>query len=175
MTFEETLDHAMAMLRLCGGLTYGTLKRQFLDDAALEVLKNEPIEGQRLAVDEDGEILVWTGSQASAPLPTVAPARSQDRARLVSIPPYLAEKILTSESALEGEHKQVTALFADLEGAMEYVEQTMVFLDGTRRRERFGELIFPAVFTPAHLAWCHAELGTFTEGSTLAGRRAHDG
>ena len=34
-------------------------------------------------------------------------------------PKYLAEKILTSKTALEGEHKQVTLLFADLKGSME--------------------------------------------------------
>jgi hypothetical protein len=34
-------------------------------------------------------------------------------------PTYLAEKILTSKSALEGERKQVTVLFADLKGSME--------------------------------------------------------
>src|SRR5919201_1048167 len=34
-------------------------------------------------------------------------------------PRYLAEKILTSKSALEGERKQVTVLFADLKGSME--------------------------------------------------------
>jgi class 3 adenylate cyclase/tetratricopeptide (TPR) repeat protein len=34
-------------------------------------------------------------------------------------PAYLAEKILTSKSALEGERKQVTVLFADLKGSME--------------------------------------------------------
>jgi class 3 adenylate cyclase len=34
-------------------------------------------------------------------------------------PKYLAEKILTSKSALEGERKQVTVLFADLKGSME--------------------------------------------------------
>ena len=33
--------------------------------------------------------------------------------------PYLAEKILTSSTALEGERKQVTVLFADLKGSME--------------------------------------------------------
>ena len=34
MTFEEILDHAIAMLQRRGRLTYGTLKRQFqLDDA----------------------------------------------------------------------------------------------------------------------------------------------
>ncbi len=34
-------------------------------------------------------------------------------------PKHLAEKILTSRSALEGERKQVTVLFADLKGSME--------------------------------------------------------
>jgi class 3 adenylate cyclase/tetratricopeptide (TPR) repeat protein len=34
-------------------------------------------------------------------------------------PKHIAEKILTSKSALEGERKQVTVLFADLKGSME--------------------------------------------------------
>ena len=34
-------------------------------------------------------------------------------------PKHLAEKILTSRSALEGERKQVTVLFADLRGSLE--------------------------------------------------------
>ena len=34
-------------------------------------------------------------------------------------PKHLAEKILTSRNALEGERKQVTVLFADLKGSME--------------------------------------------------------
>ncbi|MBI4637268.1 MAG: zinc ribbon domain-containing protein, partial [Candidatus Rokubacteria bacterium] len=34
-------------------------------------------------------------------------------------PAHLAEKILTSRSALEGERKQVSVLFADLKGSME--------------------------------------------------------
>jgi class 3 adenylate cyclase/tetratricopeptide (TPR) repeat protein len=34
-------------------------------------------------------------------------------------PPHLAEKILTSRAALEGERKHVTVLFADLKGSME--------------------------------------------------------
>jgi class 3 adenylate cyclase/tetratricopeptide (TPR) repeat protein len=34
-------------------------------------------------------------------------------------PGYLAEKIITSRSALEGERKQVTVLFADIKGSME--------------------------------------------------------
>ena len=52
-----------------------------------------------------------------------APAAGESTARTVSpesyTPKHLAEKILTSKSALEGERKQVTVLFADLKGSME--------------------------------------------------------
>jgi class 3 adenylate cyclase/tetratricopeptide (TPR) repeat protein len=37
----------------------------------------------------------------------------------VSTPSHLAERILTSRAAVEGERKQVTVLFADVEGSME--------------------------------------------------------
>ena len=36
---------------------------------------------------------------------------------------YLAERILTSKAALEGERKQVTVLFADLKGSMELLAE----------------------------------------------------
>src|SRR3970282_504713 len=38
-------------------------------------------------------------------------------------PKHLAEKILTSRSALEGERKQGTVLFADVKGSMDLAEQ----------------------------------------------------
>src|SRR5207244_4679439 len=120
MTFEEILDQAIAMLQRRGRLTYGTLKRQFqLDDAALDDLKNELIEGQRLAVDERGNVLVWIGTAAppaaSVSSPAVAPTP------LAYTPPYLAEKILTTRSTMAGERKQVTVLFADLKGSTELI------------------------------------------------------
>ncbi|MCH9051834.1 MAG: AAA family ATPase [Proteobacteria bacterium] len=37
-------------------------------------------------------------------------------------PKHLAQKILTSRSALEGERKQVTVLFADIKGSLELIE-----------------------------------------------------
>jgi hypothetical protein len=59
VTFEEVVDQALAMLQRRGRVTYRLLKRQFdLDDGALEDLKLELIKGQRLAVDEEGEVLV---------------------------------------------------------------------------------------------------------------------
>src|SRR5262249_24102764 len=135
MTFEEILDQAIAMLQRRGRLTYSTLKRHFqLDDAALEDLKNELIAGQRLAADEQGNVLVWTGTEASAPHAIAPPASTQDRVPLAYTPAYLAEKILTSKSALEGERKQVTVLFADLKGSTELIrdldpEQARAILD----------------------------------------------
>ena len=117
MTFEEILDHAMAMLQRRGRVTYRTLKRQFqLDDTALEDLTIELIKGQRLAVDEDGEVLVWTGETGSAAPAAALSTETPVPAPRTYTPSYLAEKILTSRSALEGERKQVTVLFADVAG-----------------------------------------------------------
>src|SRR5262245_56270420 len=116
MTFEELLDQAIAMLQRRGRVTYRALKRQFqLDDDILEDLTVEIIKAQRLAVDEDGEVLGWTGSADRSP----APAQEPVRAIHAYPPPHLAEKILTFRRALEGERKQVTVLFADLKGSME--------------------------------------------------------
>jgi len=94
MAFEEILDHAMAMLQRRGRLTYRTLQRQFqLDDAALEDLKDELIYGQRVAADEDGRVLVWTGG-AETPPQTAPPP----------VPP----------STPEAERRHLTVLFCDL-------------------------------------------------------------
>src|SRR5256712_547356 len=119
MTFEELVDQAIAMLERRGRVTYRALKRQFqLDDDVLEDLTAEIIKAQRLAVDEDGEVLVWTGNVAGADRSSV-PAQEPVRAPHTYTPPHLAEKILTSKAILEGERKQVTVLFADLKGSLE--------------------------------------------------------
>jgi len=107
MTFEEILDQAIAMLQRRGRLTYGTLKRQFqLDDAALEDLKNELIEGQRLAVDERGNVLVWTGGADVPPLPT-PPAASD-------VQPTQGPPAPAVRQSLNAERRQLTVLFCDL-------------------------------------------------------------
>ncbi len=54
---------------------------------------------------------------------TAGPATAPPRSPATSTPKHLAEKILTSRSALEGERKQVTVLFADVKGSMELAEQ----------------------------------------------------
>src|SRR5438093_4441148 len=49
-------------------------------------------------------------------------AGAAERAPRAYTPPHLAEKILTSRAALEGERKQGTVLFADVKGSMELAE-----------------------------------------------------
>ena len=104
-------------------------------------LKEELIYGQKLAMDEDERVLVWMGeaestsSSASGLASTPAdhaerstqvtspPATEPEREPLSYTPQHLAEKILTSRSALEGERKQVTVLFCDLRNSTTIVEQ----------------------------------------------------
>ena len=88
------------------------LKLQFqLDDEALEVLRDELIEAQHLAADEAGKVLVWMGDAGSYP----APAQEPVRAPHAYTPMHLAEKILTSRSALyeiDGPHVLVSPEWA---------------------------------------------------------------
>src|SRR5262245_46041897 len=122
MDFYAILDQVIELLRQRQRVTYRALKVQFqLDDETLEALKEELIEAQHLAADETGRILVWIGDAGTLPLATVVPASTQARAPLAYTPPYLAEKILTSRTTLEGERKQVTVLFADLKDSTELI------------------------------------------------------
>ena len=120
MDFVAVVDQVIALLRQRGRVAYRTLKVQFhLDDDALEALKDELLYAHQVARDEDERIIVWTGDAGFPPTDPAAPAEPPARVPLVYTPPYLAEKILTSRSALEGERKQVTVLFADLKGSLE--------------------------------------------------------
>jgi len=63
-----------------------------------------------------------------------APTTTAPRSPQSYTPKHLAERILTSKAALEGERKQVTVLFADLKGSMELLadrdpEQARKILD----------------------------------------------
>jgi hypothetical protein len=120
MTFEEMLDQAMAMLQRRRRVTYRALTLQFsLDDDHLEALKDEILYAHPHVVDDDGRGLIWTGEVLPTSTPGSPLAIDQARAPLSYTPSHLAEKILTSKSALEGERKQVTVLFADLKGSLE--------------------------------------------------------
>jgi class 3 adenylate cyclase/tetratricopeptide (TPR) repeat protein len=79
-----------------------------------------------------GQCAAALSGPPSAPFP-VAPQP------LHYTPGHLAEKILTSKTALEGERKQVTVLFADLKGSMELLadrdpEEARQLLDPVLKR-----------------------------------------
>jgi len=57
------------------------------------------------------------------PAPVPASLAPQPQTPFTYTPHHLAEKILTSRRALEGERKQVTVLFADLKGSMELLAE----------------------------------------------------
>ena len=77
MDFYEVLDQVIELLRSRGRVTYRALKRQFdLDDDFLEDLKDEIIKAQQLAIDENSEILVWTGETEGIPASTSQPVQT---------------------------------------------------------------------------------------------------
>ncbi len=62
MTFDELLAQVVKLLQHQGRVSYGALKRRFaLDDDYLQDLKDELIDAQQVAVDEEGKVLVWVG------------------------------------------------------------------------------------------------------------------
>src|SRR4029434_4782530 len=102
MNFYSVVDQAIALLRQRGRVTYRALKRQFdLDDDVLEDLKAELITAQRLAVDEQGAVLVWVGETGTAP------ALQEDA-------PLPGESLSPERRPSEAERRQLTVLFCDL-------------------------------------------------------------
>ena len=129
MDYDELVAKVIELLQREKRVPYRVLKRRFdLDDDYIEDLKIDLTEAKRLAVDENDRILVWIGEQASpppalSPDPVAAAATDQAREPQSYTPKHLAEKILTSRSALEGERKQVTVLFCDLANSTPIAER----------------------------------------------------
>jgi len=124
-----------------------------LADEHLQALTDDFIVGQRLVVDEAGRVLVWTGVPGATAPAVAAPAGLPASAPLTYTSPYLAEKILTSRSTLEGERKQVTVLFADLKDSMALLaerdpEEVRQSLDPVLERSRLA-CFAPSVGTSA--------------------------
>ena len=124
-----------------------------LADEHLQAFTDELIVGQYLVVDEAGRVLVWTGAPGATAPAVAAPAGLPTSAPRTYTPPYLAEKILTSRSTLEGERKQVTVLFADLKDSMALLaerdpEEARQSLDPVLERSRLA-CFAPSVGAPA--------------------------
>jgi class 3 adenylate cyclase/predicted ATPase len=96
MDYEAVLAQVIALLQQEQRLSYRVLKRRLhLDDDLLEDLKEDLIYAKKLAVDEDGRVLVWVG-EAAPPQTAQPPA------------------VLSTPAA---ERRQLTVLFCDLVGS----------------------------------------------------------
>src|SRR5712691_1060748 len=112
MTFDEVLSQVQDLLQREQRVSYRGLKRRFaLDDEYLEDLKEELIGAKRLAADEDGRFLVWTGDHETASVPSRMLAPS-------SPAPPAAEP-----HTPEAERRQLTVEFIDLVGSTALSEQ----------------------------------------------------
>ena len=65
MKFSTVVEQVLELLQRQKRISYRALKREFdLDDEYIEDLKAEIIDAKRVAVDEDGKVLVWVGEGA---------------------------------------------------------------------------------------------------------------
>ena len=111
MDFTALRTQVTALLQREQRLSYRALQRQFaLDDEDLEALKDELIYAKRLAVDEDGRVLVWTGGTSSA-LPTASPVPLP---ATPAVAPAQSEAAPVGPAPPDAERRQLTVMFCDL-------------------------------------------------------------
>src|SRR5919109_1209557 len=121
MTFDDVLTQVLDLLQREGRVSYRALKRRFdLDDDYLEDVKAEIIQAKRLAIDEDGVVLVWVGAPTTASASVreaLTPSAPQgDKA----VP---AERPGADSDRREAERRQLTVMFCDLVGSTPLAEQ----------------------------------------------------
>lgn len=96
MTFAENLEQVRALVQSKERVSYRALKRQFdLDNDYLDDLKAELIDAERVAVDEDGKVLVWTGA---SPVPSSTFQVSGSQPPVSYTPLHLAERIRAEQA-----------------------------------------------------------------------------
>src|SRR5215471_1357083 len=115
MDFYDLLDQVIALLRQRGKASYRALKLQFkLDDASLDVLKDELIKVHQLARDQDGEMLVWTGEAATAQAVASQPAQPTPPPVVQAQPSPEVTPRVTASPSPDAERRQLTVMFCDL-------------------------------------------------------------
>src|SRR5215813_4292881 len=150
MKFSEIVQQAAQLLQTRGRVTYRVLKREFaLDDESLEDLKEQLIEAEALAVDQDGKMLIWvgqgingetderingkadgetakggngeTGGKTESENQGNGESETAPQPPVAYTPAHLAERI-RAVNITDGERKTITALFADLKGSTALIE-----------------------------------------------------
>ena len=120
-----------------------------VDLEALRLLSEQDLQELGIPLGPRKKLLKAIEAMGSAG--TIAPPRSPN----AYTPKYLAEKILTSKAALEGERKQVTVLFADLKGSMELLAD--------RDAEEARKILDPVLERMMAVSYTHLTLPTNRE------------
>src|SRR5215475_9456597 len=124
MTFDEILAQIQDLLQREKRVSYRGLKRRFdLDDEYLEDLKEELIGAKRLAADEDGRFLVWTGEVEEGEkakgekrlASSVQSLESESPRPQMQSPQTLDARPRTLDSVAE--RRQLPVMFCDLVGS----------------------------------------------------------
>src|SRR5262245_29668630 len=115
MTFYEMLEQVIALLQRHGRLSYRALTVQFeLDDDRLDLLKEELIDIQHIARDQDGRMLVWTGG-TELPSPVSAPASPPPVQQIITQHDFLTHAASPpAPHSPDAERRQLTVMFCDL-------------------------------------------------------------
>jgi TOMM system kinase/cyclase fusion protein len=115
MDYEAIMAKVLALLQQEKRVAYRVLKRRLqLDDDLLEDLKDDLIYAKRLAVDEEGKVLVWAGIDGLVTVPMPSPTQPVEppdtatgRDLQAGVPP-------SARRTPEAERRQLTVLFCDL-------------------------------------------------------------
>jgi class 3 adenylate cyclase len=111
MDYDAIVTEVLTLLQREQRLSYRVLKRRLqLDDDVLEDLKEDLIYAKKLAVDEDGRVLVWTGGTSRVPTtaaPVPLPATSD-------VAPTQGKAAPALPPPPDAERRQLTVLFCDL-------------------------------------------------------------
>ncbi len=124
MKFTELVGQVRSWLEREQRVTYRTMQREFeLDDATLADLTAELIDAKRVAVDENGKVLVWIGASpvssstfqvSSAPQPPAPETPNPELQTSQSSDAGLRTRDAGQSAA---ERRQLTVMFCDLVGS----------------------------------------------------------
>lgn len=112
MNFEEVLNQAISLIERQGRISYRALMRQFsIDEQYLDDLKVEIVDVLKLAVDDGGKMLVWSGAARppGAALITDAAPVALVAARTPDLPVALPALV-----PRQAERRNLTVMFCDL-------------------------------------------------------------
>lgn len=132
--FHAVLPVLTELLQREGRITYRELKHIFgLNDVLMEEIR-KALALKRLAVDEDGEVLVWTGETQPAVQPAMPISQSatevtvelESKTPSPSNGPAISADAAISEptrTAPEAERRQLTVMFCDLADSTKLSQQ----------------------------------------------------